>query len=357
MMKWSFRIITLFGIPIRIHLTFFILPIIILFAGESVRGFRGGLFGLAMILMLFVIVVVHELSHSLVARAFGVRIRDITLLPIGGVARMEEIPENPGQEIFIAVAGPASNFVLASIIFVLAAFTGDLRALFLSDESSFLSILFMINIVLGVFNLIPAFPMDGGRVLRGLLAAFLPYLKATNIAATIGQLLAVIAIVADIFFIHSWWFVIIGLFIFLGAGAEEKAVEVKVKLEDVKVKDALVGEVDTISPYDTLVTVLEKAKSGFQDDFPVIEGDRVVGVLTKSMLITALREHSSDTIVRDVLGALFLTAEMHDDLGQLYRKMVSSGISAAAVLEEGKLLGMITLDQISKYLLLQRKSS
>ncbi len=356
MMKWSFRIITLFGIPIRIHLTFFILPIIILFAGESVRGFRGGLFGLAMILMLFVIVVVHELSHSLVARAFGVRIRDITLLPIGGVARMEEIPENPGQEIFIAVAGPASNFVLASIIFVLAAFTGDLRALFLSDESSFLSILFMINIVLGVFNLIPAFPMDGGRVLRGLLAAFLPYLKATNIAATIGQLLAVIAIVADIFFIHSWWFVIIGLFIFLGAGAEEKAVEVKVKLENVKVKDVLVGRVDTITPYDTLETVLDKAKRGFQEDFPVVEAERVTGVLTKSMLVSALHERSSGTVVRDVLEPQFLAAEMDDDLGQLYRKMVSSGISAAAVLAEGKLLGMITLDQIAKYLLLKRKS-
>jgi Zn-dependent protease len=239
-MKWSFQIIKIFGIPIKIHLTFFLLPIIVLFSKDGLGGLKSGIFGLLMIIFLFIIVIIHELSHSIVARSFGARIRDITLLPIGGVARMEEIPENPGQEIFIAAAGPASNFILASALFLMAAFTGNVSSLIPDNDAGLLSSLFIINLMLGIFNLIPAFPMDGGRILRGLLAAFLPYLRATNIAATIGQFLAVIAIVADIFFIHSWWFVIIGLFIFLGAEVEGKAAEVKTQLEDRKVRDVMV---------------------------------------------------------------------------------------------------------------------
>ena len=244
-----------FGIPVRIHFTF---PLILIVFGAEAwtrGGWVDALHAVVLTLAVFVCVVLHEFGHSLQVLRYGIPVRDIVLLPIGGMARMERIPENPWQEIIVAISGPLVNFALAALLFGVLMIRGGLGGV-----DDFVTQLLAINLILGVFNLIPAFPMDGGRILRGLLAVRLPYLKATRIARAVGQVIAILFVIVG--FMNSSFVMlpVIGVFVFIGAMNEERALRVRHILMGRTVgdlaRDAPAPLLDT-DPLDAASAVLE----------------------------------------------------------------------------------------------------
>ena len=232
-MRNTLRFGSFFGIPVRIHFTF---PLILVAFGLE-AWFRGGwgeaLWAVLLVCAVFVCVVLHELGHSLQVRRYGIAVRDIVLLPIGGMARAEQIPENPKQEIIVAIAGPIVNFAIATVLFALMLIgLGPL-----GFDNAFLVNLLAINLVLGVFNLIPAFPMDGGRILRGLLAMRFDYLRATRYAKNVGQVIAIAFVVIGFAYSHFIMLPLVAVFVFVGAMTEERMVRVKYGLGDRRARD------------------------------------------------------------------------------------------------------------------------
>jgi len=222
-MKYTLKLASYFGIPVRIHGTFPLVLVAFGVEGWLQDGIRGASWGILIVLVVFACVVLHELGHSLQARRFGVRVRDIVLLPIGGMARAERIPENPWQEIAIAISGPLVNFLLAGIIVAVIWVRGQP----LEFDDGFLTNLLLINLVLGTFNLVPAFPMDGGRILRGLLATKVSYLTATRFAKNVGQLIAIVFAILGFMYTNLVMLPLIAVAIFYGAMAEEKMIRAR----------------------------------------------------------------------------------------------------------------------------------
>jgi Zn-dependent protease len=232
-MKHTLRFGSFFGIPVRIHFTF---PLILLAFGAE-GWIRGGwaesLWAVGLVMAVFGCVVLHELGHSLQVRRYGIDVRDIILLPIGGMARAEKIPEDPRQEIIVAISGPLVNFALAALLGLFL----WVRANPVDFVHDFALNMLAINIVLGTFNLIPAFPMDGGRILRGLFAMRMDYLKATRYAKNIGQIIAVVFVVIGFVYTKFIMLPIIAVFVFFGAMNEEKMVRVKINLDGKRAGD------------------------------------------------------------------------------------------------------------------------
>jgi Zn-dependent protease/predicted transcriptional regulator len=348
-MKWSFKIGKLFGIPIRVHLTFLLLLLFIGIVGSKQGGSSGALFGIIAIIFIFVCVILHEVGHSLVAVHYGIKVNDIILLPIGGVSRMEEIPEDPKQEITISIVGPLVSFGLALLFFVLAVAIHqsiNFKQINLFNRNVVAS-LFWINLVLGLFNLIPAFPMDGGRVLRGILATRMESLKATKIAVGVGQGFAILLFFFGIFF--NWWMALIAIFIYLGAEGEERMVAVKSSLGKSPVKLAMLTEVHTVSPDETVGEVLESICHGLQQDFPVVEEGEVVGILTREAIFSALHKHEKSIRVKEVMQKDFVSTTEDASLSEIYKTMTSHRLFVMPVMKDKKLRGMINLEQIGKY--------
>ena len=219
-MRSSLKVASIFGIEVRIHLTFLLFLVWIWFSYYQVAGFEGAVQGVLFILALFACVLLHEFGHAFAARGFGIETPDITLLPIGGVARLSRIPEEPWQELVVAIAGPLVNVVIAAALILVIHTNATLEQLeyLESPRIELLAKLASVNVMLVLFNLIPAFPMDGGRVLRALLAMAMPYARATQIAAWIGQGLAVVFGIVGIFV--NPWLIFIAFFIFAGAQQE-----------------------------------------------------------------------------------------------------------------------------------------
>ncbi len=304
MLSWSLKIGSVRGIPIFIHWTFLIL-IAWIMAGPLLSGTPGaaaeGLRSAAFVLAVFACVVLHELGHALAARRFGIRTIDITLLPIGGVARLEKMPEKPMQELIVALAGPAVNAVIAALVVpaVLAtagaeAFTG--AAAIGHHRAHFLASLGAVNVTLLLFNLIPAFPMDGGRVLRALLAMSMGRPKATRIAAIVGQALAVVFALLGLLNGHVL-LMLVALFVFLGAGAEAHAEQFRSALRGLPASAAMITRFVCLRESDTLRRAVQELLAGSQQDFPVLadgagaaDASALVGVLTRADLLRALAE-------------------------------------------------------------------
>ena len=246
-MRWSLPLGRLFGIVLRVHVTFLLLVAFIGYQGYLVAGGRGAGWAVALVCAVFTCIVIHELGHSLVAQQLGVEVRSITLLPIGGVAALRTIPENPWHEIAITVAGPLMNLIIAC---VLLPFTGLPREFLLvhypHNFAGLLNTLVGVNLGLFAFNFIPAFPMDGGRLLRAVLALFVTYRRATVVAATVGQGLAIVFILAGLKFSVMW--VVLGAFIFFAAEGEEKAVKMRSLLREVEVADVMARDFVTLTP-------------------------------------------------------------------------------------------------------------
>jgi len=348
-MSWSWKLIRIAGIDIRVHVTFFVLLLWIALA-ELPRGSAAMLGSLVFILSLFVCVVLHELGHSLQAMRFGIAVRDITLLPIGGVARLERMPEDPRQELQVALAGPLVNVVIAAALYF---GMGSARLVGLSGpdafaSGSFLARLLSLNIVLAVFNLIPAFPMDGGRVLRAYLAQRMNYLDATHWAARVGQGIALVFGLIGLFGNPILMF--IALFVYMGAQSEDSMVQARAWLHDVPVSAAMITSPIVLSPTDPLARAVEASYRGYQDDFPVVLNGKVIGVVTRNDLLAALHTHRPEDLVQDIMRTDFVSVSPHEPLHELQAKMAMCDCQALPVVKDGELRGMVSVANLGRFL-------
>lgn len=345
--KWSWKIGKLAGIDVRVHATFFLLVSWIAWGNYTTEGTVGAaLAGVTFIALLFGIVVLHELGHALTARRFGVATRDITLLPIGGVARLERMPDNPRHELAVAVAGPGVNVVLAAVL----ATTGLLLGIDIRPDATtenLLAQLLWINVALATFNMIPAFPLDGGRALRALLAMRMPDVRATELAARLGQTLAVALGIAGLF--GNVVLLLIAVFIWMGARAETTAAHLKDAMSGLTAGQAAVRELHVLSPGDRVRTAVEFALAGFQRDFPVLEHGRVVGVLSHRAVLSALSEDGQDALVGPLMEPQPTTVPPTMGLSDALEALEKAPCRCVLVVDaSAQLLGMLTVDAVGE---------
>jgi len=348
-MRWSFEIARVFGIPIKVHITFILLLVFVALAGGGEGRQLAGLSGVILICLVFVCVVLHELGHSVVALHYGLKVRSITLLPIGGVASMDDMPDEPMREVAIAAAGPLVSVGLAVAFYVLAVLTHNIPNV---EEAGFfgsgmIHSLFFINVAITVFNLIPAFPLDGGRVLRGLLATTMHPLKATHIAVSIGQAFAIVFFFLGIF--YNIFLALIALFIYIGGEGEERACQLRMSLMGVPASDVMLTNVEVVSPDDTLGAVLERVFHSAQEDFPVVENDALVGLLPRNKIIAAAHEQPKTARVRDFMETEFSPVPESAPLSDLVRRMMAEKIQLVPVVRGDTLAGLINMEQIAKH--------
>jgi Zn-dependent protease/predicted transcriptional regulator len=354
LMKWSTKIGTFAGIDVYVHTTF-----LILIAWVALAHWRMGhnaaaaLEGIAFVLALFACVVLHEFGHALTARRFGIKTRDITLLPIGGLARLERMPDDPRQEFWVALAGPAVNVLIASALFAVLQVTGTLTPLSTLDvaSGSFLERLMIVNVFLVGFNMLPAFPMDGGRVLRAMLAIRMDYTRATQIAANIGQGMAFVFGLLGLFF--NPFLVFIALFVWIGAGQEAAMTQMKAALGGIPLERAMITDFRTLSPNDSLARAVDLLLSGAQQDFPVMEDGAVVGILTRADLLTALARQEQQSPVDRVMRRNFLTADASDMIDVAFRRLQEHDCHTIPVVRRGTLIGLLTMDNVGEFLRVQ----
>lgn len=348
-MKWSFSLGRYLGIDLRVHATFLLLLAFVAAAHWlPSRDLGDALGGLAFFTALFVCVVLHEYGHALAARRYGVGTRDITLLPIGGVARLERMPESPRQELWIALAGPAVNVVIAALLAGWLAFTGKLGALTALDPlgGPFAARLLAVNLLLVAFNLLPAFPMDGGRVLRAVLAMRLRYARATRIAASIGQGMAVAFGLLGL--LGNPMLILIALFIWIGAGEEAAAAEVKDTLRGLTAREAMLTDFLVLEPRDTIGDAARLLLAGSQRDFPVMDGASVAGIVTHDRLIRALRETDDRASIVSIMDRGFDIATGDEPLDAVLARRDPERCGVVPVYTGARLVGLITADNVGE---------
>jgi Zn-dependent protease/CBS domain-containing protein len=353
-MRWSWKIGRLAGIDIYVHATFLLLILFILFVNwRQGKSLETALEGVLFILVIFGCIVLHELGHALAARHYGIPTKDITLLPIGGLSRMERIPDVPVQELWVALAGPAVNAVIAGGLYAFSFVAGVPPGLqeFRWAGGSFLNNLMVVNVWLLAFNLIPAFPMDGGRVLRALLARRMEYPQATLVAARVGQLMAFVFGFVGLF--TDPFLVFIALFVWLGAEQESAMVQMHNSLGAIPVQQAMLTHFQTLQPDDRLSKAVEHVMDGWQQDFPVVFGDRVMGMLTRGDLMRALAQGGGDTLVRTVMIRDSATVDSHEMLETALATMREAKSRSVPVLHDGELVGLLTMDHVGELLTIQ----
>lgn len=352
-MRWSFKMGKIFGIDFRIHVTFFLLLFFIYVSALKQYGTRTAIMAVLFICAIFGCVLIHEIGHSLIARRYGKEAKSITLLPIGGVATMEEMPEKPQQEIAMSIIGPLINLAIAGVLFLFVGQWSGIKVVNMYPDSmnSFLSGLISVNIILAVFNLIPAFPMDGGRVLRGLLALRMDFIQATSLAVSIGQGLALFFIFFGLFF--NLWIALIGVFIYIGAGSEKHEVMLRAVLHKVPVSAVMATDFQSLDPDEPLSKALEHVYHGCQEDFPVLGEKGIEGILTRKDVLSAVHGKGVDVAVGDVMDRNFFHIPPHEPLDRVYHHLLNKQKTAAAVMEDGRLKGMLCLDSISRYFMIQ----
>ena len=353
-MKWSWRVGTISGIPVYLHATFLLLIAFILLSNVAAGGGMAASFGAVMfVLAIFATVVLHELGHAIAARRFGIRTRDITLLPIGGLARLERLPDIPRQELWVALAGPAVNVVIAAVGWVvLMLFALGSPNLDLSTAGDTVLGRFVgVNVWLALFNLIPAFPMDGGRALRAVLAERLEYVRATEIAASLGQGLAFVFGFIGLFANPVLLF--IALFVWMGATSESAAVSVRSAIAGIPVGRAMITQFHTLAPYEPLQQAAALVIAGSQQDFPVVDGERVVGILTRDALLRALSDQGLTGLVGDAMNRSFQTANAREMLEQAFGRLQECACPVLPVLDDGRLVGLLTTDNIGEFVMIR----
>ncbi|MGD2279554.1 MAG: site-2 protease family protein [Candidatus Omnitrophota bacterium] len=349
-MRGSFRLTRIFGINIDIHFTFFLL-LLIFFILLGPRG-------LILILGVFFFVTIHELSHSLVAIHYGVKVKRITLLPIGGVASMSEIPSKPAQELLISVAGPLSNVLVAIIFyFPLKLLLGQEALMYpflvitgqapFSGNFNVLAHIYWINLILAVFNMLPAFPMDGGRVLRAILSYRMSYREATGVAVRLGHIFALLF--GYIGLVHGHIFLlIIAVFIYMAASSEGIQVDVQETIKKFAVRDVLARKFVHISPDATLANLLELMFHTHQEDFPVLEDGRLKGFVTRRAVIQGVHVKGKDVKVSEIMRKDIPTVKPETRLHEVQKLMQKYQTHAMPVEKHGHIVGIVTLDDINR---------
>lgn len=361
MRSWSIPVGRLFGIEIRIHLTFLFLLIFLWGTAAAVQDATGVLRVLGLVGIIFGSVVLHELGHALVARGSGIPAKGIILLPIGGITVLDEAHAIPDpinawkRDIRIAVAGPLVNLFIAGVsaLILLAAVPGfSLTARPLLDARALLRSIVWANLYLGLFNLLPAYPMDGGRALRALFSRSVDMVQATQRAVRIGHVFSVLMIMVGMLFTiqaekrwDGYWLMMVGLFLSAGAQLEERSAVFQSVLQSVRLEEVMLTDFATLSPADTLEDALEKAVHTLQDDFPVVRGSDMVGVVSRQKILDALRADGNG-YVQAVMNRIFDVAAKQESLASAFRKLSARNLSIIPVVDEQHLVGIVTLQNL-----------
>lgn len=354
-MRWSLQLGSVRGIGIYVHVTF---ALLLAWVGWAFWQDEGTLLavvqGLTFVILLFACIVLHELGHALTAARYGIPTRDITLLPIGGVARLERMPEDPAQELKVALAGPAVNVVIAVVLFLWLFVTGGVDEAFDLDLrfEALVAPLMKINLLLVAFNMLPAFPMDGGRVVRALLAMKLDYDRATRIAARIGQGMAVAFGVLALLGGNPW-LILIAVFVWFGARQEAEIAHLKHVAGAIPVSRAMMTRFWTLAPSDSLARVVELVLAGAQHDFPVVEDGRVVGIVTRARLLQSLAGADQPETVVDVMDTEFPTARSDGNLADAAMRLQGQACPVMPVMRHGELVGLLTTENLGEFMVLQ----
>lgn len=354
-MSWSIPLGRIAGTEIRLHLTFLMLLAWIGIAHGLQGGMSAAVEGVVFICLLFGCVLLHEFGHVAAARRYGVRTPDITLLPIGGVARLERIPEKPSEELVVALAGPAVNVVIAALLFV--ALGGlppmDVAASLENPAQGMLPRLFWINVILVVFNLLPAFPMDGGRVLRALLAMRLGSRRATELASGIGQALAFMLGLIGLLN-GAPLMVFVALFVWLGAQAETQAVQLRELSRGMMAEDAMITHFESLPVSARIADAAELLIRTAQTDFPVVDGGgRLRGILTRSDLVRALQKDGPDAPVLEAMRREVPVVPHRAPLEDALRTMQDAAGPIGVVDGSGRLIGVLTHENLGEMLMLE----
>jgi Zn-dependent protease/CBS domain-containing protein len=351
----TIKLFTVQGIEVKMHITF---PLILILAAaqfgylnERAFSLSGAIFGMVITLLLFICVVIHELAHSLTSTRMGFPVRDIVLLPLGGVSQIERMPEGPAQEFLLAIAGPISNLIIAGVLIAVGLLLGmdiNLRIDFTSlGWKDSLSYLVGTNLGLAAFNLIPAFPMDGGRVLRALLASVMPYARATALAARVGQSLSWGLGLIGLLTGNFLWF-LIAIFVYFGAAQEGRTAQIRSVLQDLRVHQAFSRDALFLSPDDPVSRAADLTLESFQADFPVCDEGRLVGLLTHTDVIRTLKQRQPETRVRTVMQTEFPILGLADGLFEAHRQMAKVGLDALPVMDGERFLGLLTRRDVSE---------
>lgn len=355
-MKWSWKLVRLAGIDVFVHATFVMLIVwIAMIYWDTGGGLDAVARGVGFILALFACVLLHEFGHALTARRYGIRTRYITLLPIGGVAMLERMPDDPKQEMRVALAGPAVNLVLAGLLWIWLWAQGTLLGATVDHldptGGPLLGRLMAVNVMLAVFNLLPAFPMDGGRVLRALLAQSRPRGEATRLAASVGQALALLLGLLGL--LYNPFLIFIALFVWIGAAAEAGSEEAKAALAGTTVGGAMLTDYRTLSIDDPLDRAIELTLAGTQKDFPVLQRDSLVGVLLQADLFSGLRRDGGQARVGDLMHRAAQTADINEPLTSVLQRLQGSECRLLSVTSAGRMVGIVDLDNIIELIKIQ----
>ncbi len=356
MMKGSFKIGTIAGIAIFIHWTFAILIAYIVFsnyrAGQNLSQI---IWSVMFVLSIFVTVFLHELGHALAAKRYNIQTKDITLLPIGGLARLESMPEKPKEELVVAIAGPIVNVALALLTSLFVSFPTqeELTAQLAGgvNGDNFLLNFMVVNLWLAFFNLIPAFPMDGGRVLRALLSMKMQRHVATTIAARIGQFLAIGFVFAG--FYSNPFLIFIGLFIMLGAQSEAEATKTGFMMKGVLVSEIVMKNYETLDENDTVGTAVQKLLDGQSRNFLVVSNHQPVGSLSRDEMIAALAGGAAQKAVHTVMNKELLRFEADQPIELVYQNMLSHKVELVAVYQNADFLGILDLENILEFIMVK----
>jgi Zn-dependent protease/propanediol dehydratase small subunit len=351
-MNWSFRIARVAGIDIKIHITFFLILILGALPWGSQFGLSGALFGVALILLLFLCVTLHELGHGLAARYYGIPVREIVLLPLGGVALLERNPSKPVQELVIALV----NVLIALILLVVTGsglMLGGLDDATLMNSAQepslglLLSWLLEANIALVIFNMIPAFPLDGGRVLRAILAMLMPAQRATAIATAVGQGLAILLGLYGVLN-GNFMLVLVAIFIFVGAGQENVEGQARTVLTTLRVGDAYNKYALTLQIGDRVSKVVDYILTSYQPDFAVMQGSHPLGIVTRDDVLRAMASAPDDQYVTMIMRREVLRINADASLDAARQQMSEKGVRVAAVYAGEAYLGLVSLEDIAE---------
>lgn len=354
-MSWSLNIGTVAGTVVRVHLTFLLFLAWIFAASYAQSGGAAAWDSVAFMVLLFLCVLLHEFGHIFTARAFGVTTPYVTLLPIGGVAQLDRIPEEPGQEFLIAIAGPLVN---VAITFLLVAFAGanlhaNAAGAIDNTQIPMLDRLAAVNLFIAVFNMIPAFPMDGGRVLRAALASRLGYVRATGIAAAIGQFVAFALGFFGLLF--NPILIFIAIFVYLAAASEAHMVALRAVSRGVPVSHAMVTQFATLTPDAHVDEAVQTLLSTSQGEFPVVDGaGKPVGLLGRGDIIKALKTLGPDARVADAMAAELPTIGHRHSLEEAFKLLQEKQAAAVGIIDAtGRLVGLVTAETIAELVMLQ----
>lgn len=355
-MKGSFKLGKLAGINVFIHWTFSLLIIYIIYsnyrAGHSSEQIA---WSVLFILSIFATVLLHELGHALAAKRYKINTKDITLLPIGGLARLESIPEKPKEEFVVAIAGPAVNVALALITRLFISIPNEDELIVSLEKGinadNFFLTFFIVNIWLAIFNLIPAFPMDGGRVLRAILAMRFQRHIATKIAARIGQVFALGFIILG-FYVNPF-LIFIGIFIMLGAQAEADYTQSKSMLHGFKVRDVLMKSYQSIETSDTIKTAVHFLLNSQNKNFLVTEKDKPVGTLSREEIIKALSEEGENEKIGNIMNKDLIFLKADTPLDEVYQNSQQNKANLMPVLENGIIIGTVDIENILEFILIK----